>query len=187
MSLFAVHSIKKGSEISIAYTDIQLDTEERLRLLQKTHFFKCVCDKACMSSKGTDRSKSDANRKKIREWVQDPHKLTFDSWLDLTKGLDVSKNPGNRFEVQLNGVLKALTDENLQSLRAPWMELTETLFLISLAKGDSGNKLDGKYKATLTAWKEYEGFDSQAIRSRRTLFEKWFQDPQSCEDWRRRT
>jgi hypothetical protein len=176
--VYAVRKIKKQEEITIAYTDILDSKSERRRKLQLSYGFLCACNK-CKLQRGFE-DLSEQKRRKLREWLLDTERLTFQRWLDFS-ATGTDRNKLKALEKELTSLTVLIRDEGLQMLRSASMEIADTIAHISLASGDIKNSTK-KVQIARDTWSLDESF-SDTIRHRISLYDQWIEDPTSASFW----
>jgi hypothetical protein len=174
MTLYAVRKIEKGEEITISYIDPLHTMAERQRILRHKYGYSCSCPKCTLES--VPRTVSDGNRTKLRSWLSDPHRYTFQRLLDETEGTTGRKKLQAYYK-ELSEYLKILKAENLQVLRSAWMEVTDMIACIVLAKGDSSSK--AKLEIAKEIWRVGETL-SPGASAKIALYDSWIEKPESA-------
>jgi hypothetical protein len=176
MTLRSVRAIAAKEEITIAYIDPLLPLSERQRLLKALYDFVCHC--AHCSLPARERDKSEMNRKMLREWFANPGRTKFKHWISEME-LATARTPP-RDLLKMNTLLRAFISEKLQAVRAPRMELVDTLARIHGALGRED--FPKMVKGAIKVW-EADAAESAAVRRRIAAYKEWAEDPKTFKHW----
>jgi hypothetical protein len=180
MTLRAVRTIMPKEEITIAYIDVLLPAAERIRTLKALYNFTCFCAFCALGTR--ERAKSDDARASLRAWVSNPERTKFKTWMDEMEVATARTPPAELGK--MNALLKVFIGEKLQAVRAPRMELVDTLARIHGALGrDDFKKM---VKGAIKVW-EVDAADSEAVRRRVGAYKEWVANSSSFKYWPKRS
>jgi hypothetical protein len=178
MTVYAIRKIKAGEGVTIAYIDVLHPLTERQRKLQLLYGLACRCERCLLT--GDPLKQSDEARAKIRQWVTDPNRLSFQGWLEQTASIDVDPKT---YDEELMTLFQLFKPEGLV-LRAPLMDITDMLVRMAIATGKK-KKLKARVDAAKSVW-ALEPRPSAATR-RCLEYDEWFTNPTEAPEWSTRT
>jgi hypothetical protein len=178
MSVFAVRKLKKGDEITVAYTDILDIRSERLRRLNLLYGFDCSCEKCALGDVAARNS--DGQRKQLRLWATSGDRLVYRPWTDASTR-QATKAQMQKDETELSDLLKIIGAEGLSALRSLTMELTDKLLRVHVALGDE-KKASGALRMAKNAW-ALDPFASASTRQHLALYEEWGKNISGIPGW----
>jgi hypothetical protein len=174
MTLHAVRDMKKLEEITISYIDPLHTLAERQKIIAHQFGFSCSCSKCAL--KAGPRMTSDEARSKLRKWLSDPNRRTFERWMIETEGTTDRKTLV-AFDSELSEYLRLLKTENLEVLRPAWMEISDGLACMALAMADKS--MMSKLQTARETWHS-DGSMARSIQDKVALYDSWIKDPQSA-------